>query len=64
MNSLFIVFFSFSTIAITPRWNLATLNTPGGMTKTEMRKISGPEITRPEFTPVNAELMEIAPILR
>jgi hypothetical protein len=29
-----------------------------------MRNISGPEVTRPEFTPVNAELMEIASILR
>jgi hypothetical protein len=37
---------------------------PGGTTETEMRKISGPEITKPEFTPVNAELIEIASILR
>jgi hypothetical protein len=37
---------------------------PGGTTETEMRNISGPEITRTEFTPVNAELMEIASILR
>ena len=63
MNSLLIVYL-FSMIAITLRLNLATLNTPGGTTKTEMRKISGPEITRTEFTPVNAELMEIASILR
>ncbi len=54
----------FSTIAITPRWNLTKFLTPGGTTETEMRKISGPEITRTEFTPVNAELMEIASILR
>jgi hypothetical protein len=47
-----------------PRLNLATLNTPGGTTETEMSNISGPEITRTEFTPVNAELMEIASILR
>ena len=59
-----IILFSFSTIAITPRWNLATSNTPGGMTKTEMQKMSGPEITRTEFTPVNAESMEIVSILR
>jgi hypothetical protein len=36
---------------------------PGGTIETEMRNISGPEI-RTEFTPVNAELMEIASILR
>ena len=47
-----------------PRLNLETLNTPGGTIETEMRKISGPEITRPEFTPVSAELMEIVSILR
>jgi hypothetical protein len=40
------------------------VNTPGGTTETEIRKISGPEITRPEFTPVNAALMEIVSILR
>jgi hypothetical protein len=33
------------------------------MTETEMRNISGLEITRPEFTPASAELMEIASIL-
>ena len=58
------ILFSFSTIAITPRLNLATLNTPGGTIETEMRNISGLEITRPEFTPASAELMEIASILR
>ena len=63
MNFQIIFKFSFSTIVITPRWNLATSNTPGGMTETEMRKISGPEITRTEFIPVNAESMEIALIL-
>jgi hypothetical protein len=59
-----VILFLFSTIVTTPRLNLATLNTPGGTTEMEMRNISGPEITRPEFTPVNAELMEIASILR
>jgi hypothetical protein len=59
-----IILFSLSMIAITPHLNLATLNTPGGTTETEMRKISGPEIIRTEFTRVNAELMEIASILR
>jgi hypothetical protein len=59
-----IILFSFSTIVITPRLNLATLITAGGTTETERRKISGPEITRTEFTPVSAELMEIASILR
>ena len=46
------------------RLNLTTLNTPGGTIETDRRNISGPEIKRPEFTPVNAELMEIASILR
>ena len=59
-----IILFSLSTIVITPRLNLTPLNTPGGTIETEMRNISGPEITRTEFTPVNAELMEIASILR
>jgi hypothetical protein len=35
---------------------------PGGMTEMEMRNISGLEIRTD--TPVNAELMEIASILR
>ena len=64
MNFQIIFKFSFSTIVITLRWNLATSNTPGGTIETEMRKMSGPEITRTEFTPVNAELMEIVSILR
>ena len=59
-----IILFSISTIAITPRWNLTKFLTPGGTIETDMRNISGPEITRTEFTPVNAELMEIASILR
>jgi hypothetical protein len=37
---------------------------PGGMTEKEMRNIFGPEVTRTEFTPASAELMEIASILR
>jgi hypothetical protein len=56
--------FAISTIAILPRLNLTKFLTPGGTIETEMRNISGPEITKPEFTPVNAELMEIASILR
>ena len=64
MNFQIIFKFSFSTIVITPRWNLATSNTPGGTIEMEMRKMSGPEITRTEFTPFNAELMEIVSILR
>ncbi len=59
-----IILFSISTIAITPRLNLTKFLTPGGTIGTEMCKISGPEIIRTEFTPVNAELMEIASILR
>ncbi len=35
---------------------------PGGMTEKEIRNTSGPEITRTEFTPASAELMEIASI--
>jgi hypothetical protein len=42
-----------------PRSNLTTLNMHGGTTETGMRNISGPEITRTEFTPVNAELTAI-----
>jgi hypothetical protein len=37
---------------------------PGGTTETEMLNISGPGKTKPEFTPVNAESMEIVSILR
>jgi hypothetical protein len=37
---------------------------PGGTTEKEMRNTFGPEITRTEFTPASAELMEIASILR
>ena len=59
-----LILFSFSTIVIMLRLNLTTLNTPGGTLETDRRTISGPEIKRPEFTPVNAELMEIASILR
>ena len=33
-----------------PRLNLATSSTLGGTTETEMRNISGPEITRAELT--------------
>jgi hypothetical protein len=36
---------------------------PGGTTGTEMRDISGPEITRTEITLASAESMEIALIL-
>jgi hypothetical protein len=38
--------------------------TVGGTTEKEMRNIFGPEVTRTEFTPASAELMEIASILR
>ena len=43
-----------------PRLNSASPRTPGGTTETEMRNISGPEITRTEFTPVSAESTAIA----
>jgi hypothetical protein len=36
---------------------------PGGTTETEMRNISGPEITRTESTPASVEWMEIASIV-
>ena len=62
MNPIFI-FFSFSMIVITPLFNLTNL-TPGGTIETEMCNISGPEIIRTEFTPVNVELMGIVSILR
>jgi hypothetical protein len=63
INCILIVF-SFSMIVTTPRSNLTKFLTPGGTTKTEMRNITGPEITRPEFTPVNAESMKTVSILR
>jgi hypothetical protein len=37
---------------------------PGGMTEKEMRNIFGPEVTRAEFTPASAELMETVSIQR
>jgi hypothetical protein len=37
---------------------------PGGTTEKEMRNTFEPEVTRTEFTPASAELMEIASILR
>jgi hypothetical protein len=36
---------------------------PGGTTEKEIRNTFGPEITRTEFTPASAELMQIASIL-
>jgi hypothetical protein len=36
---------------------------PGGTTEKGIRNTFGPEITRTEFTPASAELMQIASIL-
>jgi hypothetical protein len=53
-----------STIVSTPRFNSTASLIPGGTIETEMRNISGQEITRAEFTPVNVESREIVLILR
>jgi hypothetical protein len=37
---------------------------PGGTTEKEIRNTFGPEITRTEFTPASAELMQTVSILR
>jgi hypothetical protein len=37
---------------------------PGGTTEKKIHNTFGPEITRTEFTPASAELMQIASILR
>jgi hypothetical protein len=37
---------------------------PGGTTEKEMRNTFGPEVTRTEFTPASAELMETVSIQR
>ncbi len=52
-----------STIAISLHWSWITSFIPGGTTEMEIRNISGPEITRTEFTPVSAESTGIASIL-
>jgi hypothetical protein len=47
-----------------PRSNSTKFLIPGGTTETEMRNISGLEITLVEFIPVSVDLMEIVWILR
>ena len=46
-----------------PHSSQMTSSIPGGTTEKEMRNTFGPEVTRTEFTPASAELMQIASIL-
>jgi hypothetical protein len=51
-----------STIATMPHSSYMASPIPGGTTEKEMRNTFGPEVTRTEFTPASAELMQIASI--
>jgi hypothetical protein len=53
-----------STTATLPHSSYMASPIPGGTTEKEFRNTFGPEVTRTEFTPASAELMQIASILR
>jgi hypothetical protein len=49
-------------IATMPHLSQMASPIPGGTTEKEMRNTFGPEVTRTEFTPASAELMETVSI--